>query len=96
MLRPMFGRRTKWISLLLLVTFVIGIGNSVATCADDDHSDATDSAQHCVVHCGCHTLAVTPSPTHPIWSPSLSYLVLGDALLKLPLVAASIFQPPKA
>lgn len=92
----MFGRRIKWISWLVLVTFVFGIGSSVLACPDDDHSGSTDAPQHCMMHCGCHTLAVTPSSTPPVWSPPLSHLVVGDAPLKLPLFADSIFQPPKA
>jgi hypothetical protein len=91
----MFGRRTKWISVLLLMAFVIGIGTSVLACADDDHSSNPDAAQHCVMHCGCHTWAVTPSSTNPAWSPPLSYWVMSDTPLKLPLFAAAIFQPPK-
>jgi hypothetical protein len=92
----MYGRRIKWISLLLLVTLVIGIGTSVLACSDDDHPSSTDAPAHCVVHCGCHTLAVLPSFTQPVWSAAVCTLLLADAPIKLPLFAASIFQPPKA
>lgn len=92
----MFGRRTKWISWLLLMAFVIGIGTSVLACADDDHSSNPDAAQHCVMHCGCHTLAVVPSSAQPVSPPLVSSPVSGDARVKLSGFAVSIFQPPKA
>jgi hypothetical protein len=96
MLQAVSGHSTKLISFLLLMAFVFSMGCCVVACADDDHSPTTDACQHCVMNCACHPLAVMPSSTHPVWSPSLCYLALGDAPLKLPLFAASIFQPPKA
>lgn len=92
MLPPVFGRRIKLISLLLLMAFVFGMGSCVLACADADHSPDADAPQHCV----CHTLAVTPSSSQLVWFPPLSQLVVDDATLNLPLLAASIFQPPKA
>jgi len=92
----MFGRRTQWISLLLLVMFVFGFGGCLLACADDGCASDADAPLHCVIDCDCHALVVAPSAAQPVWSPPLSSLVLSDARLKLPLSASPIFRPPKA
>lgn len=85
--------------VFLLATFLYGFAACMFVCTsgNDDHCASAAEADHCIMHCICQTLSL------PLvnWAPPVDVFDAGwhlanEQQLKLPLFAASIFNPPKA
>jgi hypothetical protein len=81
--------------MLVLAVFVVALASCVLACYSADGDCADDHSSQCV--CVCQELVASPdmaTATQPVLNPE--ELVAGSAPLKLRLIAASIFNPPKA
>jgi hypothetical protein len=83
---------------MLLAVFAFGFASGVATCArgDGDHGTGVPTEHHCVLHCGCHLFSLNAvGPAGPQPELQVKQSISTNQKLKLPLFAASIFNPPK-
>jgi len=84
------------LAALLFASFVFGLVNCMFASASDDSLGqcGAQSDCHCDLHCGCHASAVPSSYGHECLPGFAGYSITPSAfLLKLPLFAASIFNP---
>lgn len=84
------------IALALLATFVLGFTACMVACEcehDGDHRAA--SSEQCSVDCLCHTVGTLPVDVATVVEANAQQFILQNVPLKLPLVAVSIFNPPK-
>ena len=91
-------RTIRIIGLALLAVFVVAFASCEFACPsqhDGDH-DGASSPNHCIVHCGCHSVALPSlTPGVVLAGRDAAKFVPTDELLKLPLFADSIFNPPR-
>jgi len=84
---------------MLLAVFVGGIANCLFACSSEDADDhcAAQNECHCIVHCDCHTLSLFSSGSEraSVHLPGVQ-LFPEPSRVKLPLLADSIFNPPRA
>lgn len=93
MLRSLY----RQVVLCLFVGLFFGLVNGACACSDDDDHCNLPSDSHCSVHCVCQQPAVTADTDQPLLPVAGGASVVApDIFLKLPLVATSIFQPPRA
>jgi hypothetical protein len=96
-LRAMFRRIYRQLAVLLFASFVLGLVNCAFASADAAGHCNVASDCHCVLHRDCHTPAVALCAGDKIALAIGSYRVAPSLfLLKLPLFATSIFNPPRA
>lgn len=84
--------------MFVLVALVLGvIGAVCAGSWDNDVSHAGAAAQHhCVLHCTCHAPALTPASVSLVGLSPLQFVLPDLDLFRPRLLAADIFNPPKA
>jgi len=95
----MFRRSYRQFAVLLFISFVLGLVDCAFASSSKDPHRNCDAQSDCpaAVSCGCHcpALAVCVGNGIPL-SFGSQQVVEFSPPLKLPLFAASIFNPPKA
>lgn len=92
------GVSTKTVGVLLLASFLVGWAScAIASFSDDSCHHSGQSACECSVHCGCHAPNLIPeADTDGPADFRAQRIAVPSVQVKLPLFAASIFNPPRA